>query len=426
MMMGPRSKLAGAGLALLLAVGVTACGKSSPTNGGGGAGSQQSGGIKTGPGVTATTITLGVLTDESGVFAGLGTPLTQAEQLFWAHQNRAGGICNRQVKLDIGDHGYDVQKAVSLYRDMSPNILALQQLLGSPVTAALLPSIQQDTLYTEIAGWPGGLLNNPYAQITGASYDVEAINAIDWLVKTGKLKRGDSVGELYFQGDYGQNALAGVQYAASKDGLKVVGQEITPADTDMTAQVAVFKRAGVEAIIGSEAPPQTASLAGVAAASGLSVPIVVDGPGFDPHLLGTAAAGALKANVYVSTSLASPSLSVPAVQRVTKLWTAAYPKEPPAAVSVIFGWAQAKIMKDVLLKACANKDLTRQGLLTAFRQLSNVDTGGLVAGSLSYTTQGAPPTRAVYIARVDPSAAGGTRSLGVFDSSNANSYTEGH
>jgi ABC-type branched-subunit amino acid transport system substrate-binding protein len=404
---------------LALAIAVTGCSTKAASN------TAQSGGIKTGPGVTSTTITLGVLTDESGVFAGLGTPLTQAEQLYWQLQDKKGGVCGRQVKLDIGDHGYVVQKAVTLYTGMSPDILALEQLLGSPESAALLPAIEQNGMYTEIAGWPGDLLANKYTQITGASYDIEAINAIDWLVKTGKLARGDSVGELYFQGDYGQNALAGARYAAAKDGLKVVPQEITPADTDMTSQVAVFKRSGVKAIIGSEAPPQTASLAGVAMATGLRVPIVVDGPGFDPHLLGTAAAPALKANVYVSTSLAPPSLSAPVVAQVTNTWTAHYPKSPPAAVSVITGWAQAEIMNKVLQQACTDKNLTRQGVLTAFHQLSSINTGGLVAAPLSYTTLGQPPERAVYIASVDPALPGGTKSVGVFESANAKNYLEG-
>jgi hypothetical protein len=57
------------------------------------------------------------------------------------------------VKLTIGDHGYQVQKAVTLYTDMSQNVLALQQLLGSPESAAPLPGIQRDGIYPEIAGW---------------------------------------------------------------------------------------------------------------------------------------------------------------------------------------------------------------------------------------------------------------------------------
>src|SRR5215510_10273719 len=89
---------------------VSACGK---------AGSEQAAtGAKTGPGVTAKTISLGVLTDKSGVFAGLGGPLVEGSQLFWQLQNAKGGVCGRQVELVVKDHGYDPQKGVSLYREI--------------------------------------------------------------------------------------------------------------------------------------------------------------------------------------------------------------------------------------------------------------------------------------------------------------------
>jgi ABC-type branched-subunit amino acid transport system substrate-binding protein len=415
-------------LAATLALGLAACGKSSSNNSsssGGGSSSGSSGGIQTGPGVTGKTINLGVLSDLSGVFAPLGKPLTQSQQLYWQTQNQAGGVCGRKVNLIVGDHGYNPQKAVTLYRGMSSNVLALQQLLGSPVVAALLPTIQQDNIYTEVAGWPGSLLNNKFVQITGATYDIEAINGIDYLVKQGLLKKGDAVGDVYFVGDFGQNALAGTQYAAAHNGLKVVTQQITPTATDLSSQVAAFKQAGVKAIVASAAPPQIASLAGVAHASGLNVPIISNGPGFAPQLLATPVAPALKANLYLVTSLAPPSLSEPAVAAVTQTWTSSYPKDPPAAVSVIVGWAEGQIMKAVLQKACDSKQLTRQGVLNAFHQLSSIDTGGLVAGPLSYASVGQPPERAVYIARVDAKAPGGTRSVGVFESANAKSYHEG-
>src|SRR3954467_14758487 len=113
------------GLSLLCALAIAACGKSSNDSGGGGG---EQGGIKTGPGVTSSTIRLGVLTDESGVFAPLGLALTQGNQAYWKQQNANGGVCDRKVTLSIKDHGYDPQKAVTLYRDMSTKILGLQQL----------------------------------------------------------------------------------------------------------------------------------------------------------------------------------------------------------------------------------------------------------------------------------------------------------
>src|SRR5436190_9138942 len=98
-----------AAAALCIAVG--ACGKSSSSSS-----SSSSGGVKGGPGITAKTISLGVLTDLSGIFAPFGQPGTQAHQLYWKEQNARGGVCNRTVKLIIKDHGYDPQQAVTQYR----------------------------------------------------------------------------------------------------------------------------------------------------------------------------------------------------------------------------------------------------------------------------------------------------------------------
>ena len=64
-----------------------------------------------------------------------------------------------------------------------------------------------------------------------------------------------------------------------------------------------------------------------------------------------------------------------------------------------FGWAQGQVMNEILKKACENKDLSREGLVKASRQLSNLDLEGLTAGPLDYTKVGEPSTRAVYILR---------------------------
>ena len=69
----------------LLAVAVGACGKAGDDNS-----SSGSGGVKTGPGVTAKTITIGQLTDLSGVFAPVASAFTQAQELYFKQQNAAG------------------------------------------------------------------------------------------------------------------------------------------------------------------------------------------------------------------------------------------------------------------------------------------------------------------------------------------------
>jgi len=167
----------------IIAGGLAACGSK-------GTGSSSGGGsIKSGPGVTAKTIKLGVLTDLSGVFAPLAKPLTQANQLYWKDQNAKGGVCQRKVELVIKDHGYDPQKAVVQYRDISSGVAGLQQLLGSPVTAALLPTLKQDSMLSLLSAWPSSLLSNDNIIVVGTTYDVEMINGLDYLKSKGLIKK---------------------------------------------------------------------------------------------------------------------------------------------------------------------------------------------------------------------------------------------
>jgi ABC-type branched-subunit amino acid transport system substrate-binding protein len=410
--------LAAGALLVPCALGLAACGKSSSSSGG----SSEQGGIKTGPGVTKSKITLGVLTDLSGVFAALGAALTQGQQAYWKQQNASGGVCNRQVKLVVRDHGYDPQKAVTLYQDLSPNVAALQQLLGSPITAALLPSLERDSMYSGLAAWPPSLLKSKVIEITGATYDLEAINGIDWLMKNKGLKKGDTIGDIYFEGDYGEGGLLGVKYAAKQHGLKVVQQKIKATDTDMSGQIAALKRAHVNAIWMTVGPKQLASVAGVAKTVGLNVPLAGNGPIFSPLLLKTAVGPILEKNLTVFASTAPMSLDKPSITKAKDAYTKDYPKGIPQA-SVVAGWAESEVMNQVLTKACDNKDLTRKGIVSALHSISNLDTGGLISGPMDFTNIGQPSTKSVYVTIADKNAVGGQKTVGaVYESPTAKSY----
>ena len=389
--------LVGSVLACLLLVMLAGCGSKGESNKASSSGGQ-SGSVKVGPGVTGKTITLGILTDLSGVFAPLGKPIVQSTQLFWKERNAQGGVCNRQVKLVVKDHGYDPQKAVVQYRELAGDVAALQQLLGSPITAVLLPTLKTDNLMSLLAAWPSSLLGNDNIIITGTTYDVEMINGLEYLLEQGKLKKGDKIGHVYFEGEYGENGLKGSKYFASKHGMTVVEQKIKATDEDMTGQVAALKRARVKAIAVTTAPTQMAALAGIGAAQGLKVPLLGNNPTYDPALLKTPAAKALQANAYIVASIAPFNLDKPAVQKVASDFRKAYPKALPKA-SAPFGYAQGKLMYEILERACASKDLSRAGLIKAAHQLSGVDMGGLTAAPLDYTKVGQPSERAVYILR---------------------------
>jgi ABC-type branched-subunit amino acid transport system substrate-binding protein len=396
-MRGSSRAIAGWLAACVLLAGAVGCGSKSEDSGGGSSGGG-SGSVKTDKGVTDKQISLGLLTDLSGVFAALGKPIVQGTQIFWKQQNADGGVCGRQVKLIVKDHGYDPQKAVVQYRELSGDVVGLQQLLGSPITAALLPSLKNDSMLSMLAAWPSSLLSNDFVIEIGASYDVEMLNGLGKLLQDKKIAKGDKIGHVYFEGEYGENGLKGSKAFAADNGMTIVEQKIKATDEDMTGQVSALKRAGVKAIAMTTAPTQMASVAGIAAAQGLDVPVVGNNPTYDPALLQTPAADALKKNAIISASLAPYNGEGSEVKKVAATYDKEYPKETPKA-SVPFGYTQGKVMYEALSKACDNKDLTRAGLVKAARSLSNLDLGGLTAGPLDYTKVGEPSTRTVYISQ---------------------------
>lgn len=368
------------------------------------AGTSESGGVATGPGVTDTKIKLGVVTDQTGAFAGLGKSVGQGRDLFWSEKNGQGGVCGRKVEFVVKNHGYNTQQAVSAYSQIKDEVLAVQELLGSPMIAALLPSIKSDEMLSLVVSWSSTLLENPYVVVPGSTYDVEMINGLQYLVDSGKLQRGDTISHIYLEGDYGQNALAGSRAAAEKLGLTLKEHSIKPTDTDLTAQVTASRNSGAKAVLLSTAPAQTASAVSVAEASGFDTTFLGSNPTFTPTLLSGSAKTALQDTFLLVSSTAPFASKAEKTTAVREAYEKKYTEQPTSYVNL--GYAQAEIMAGILEAACDKKDLTRSGLQTAMRGLSQVDTGGLIA-PLDYSEVGAIPAREVYVLRPDAKAVGG-------------------
>lgn len=341
-----------------------------PATDGGGSESADTEEVATDIGVEGDTITLGVLTDLTGVFASLGTDITNANTLFWEENM----VCDRySVELDVQDTGYVPQQGVQLYSAMKDNVLAMQQTIGSPINTALAPEYEADGIVNFPSAWAANLTEIPGTGVVGATYQVEIANGYAYMFENGLLADGDTVGHIYFEGEYGANGLAGSQAIAEIHDLNLIEAQIKPTDQDMTAQITQFKAEGVDLIVLTTSPTQTASAAGVAQAQDLNVPILGSNPVFAPGLLAGPAAAALKENLYV----ASPISSFDEHPEELAAYTAAYPDATPS-LGVVFGFGMSEVMKTVLDSACENGDLTREGVLTAFNELSEVDTGGLI------------------------------------------------
>ncbi|MFG2515681.1 ABC transporter substrate-binding protein [Streptomyces sp. NPDC048584] len=390
--------LAGA-LALLLAV--SGC---SSKAGGGDKGGEAADGLRTGPGVGADTIKLGALTDLTGPYATLGKSIVQAQQMWADETNAKGGICERKVEIVVKDHGYDVQKAVTAYADIAPDVVALPQVIGSPVVAALLDDIERDKMLTFPQAWAASLLGKDAVQVLGTTYDVDMIAAVEFLTRTKGLKKGDTIGHVYFEGDYGANALEGSTWAAQQAGMKVAGQKIQATDTDLSAQVSALRKEGVKAILISAGPAQTASLVGVAASRGLKVPVVSSAPGFAPQLMKTPAAPALAAMLSIVSAAPAVSSDLPGVKSMVAAYRKKYP-DSPVDSGVLSGYNAAELMGADLKAACEAGGLTREDVVKAHRAQTKADTGLGTAQNFSDVNR--PASVETYVLRPDAGAVGG-------------------
>ncbi|MFI9759712.1 ABC transporter substrate-binding protein [Streptomyces sp. NPDC051963] len=409
---------AGALAALLVLAGCSSKAKDD------GDGEGAAGGVKTGEGVSGKTITLGALTDMTGVYATLGKSVTQAQQLYVKQLNAKGGVCGYKVSLTVRDHGYDPQKAVSGYTELAPKVLGFAQFIGSPFVAAVKQRVDgQDKGLVLPQAWAHSLLGSPYIRVIGSTYDIETINAIDFLMQEKGIKKGDKIGHVYFEGDYGESALVGAKHMAEESGLTVVEQKIKPTDNDMTAQVAALKKAGVKAIVISAGPRQAASLVGVAAAGGFGVPVIGNNSAFAPQLLATEAGPALEKNYWV----ASPSLPVgadtPQAKQLVADYEAAYPKDA-LDNGVVAGWTAASVFGEALKKACASKDLTREGVDKALLTLDAFDVGFGI--TQDFTDPKAASSRQSVILQPDKAVTGGMKVVREAEASSvAEAYTPG-
>ena len=348
--------------------------------------------VKVGRGIEGSTIKLGVLTDLTGVFAALGADLTNAHKLYWDKQNAGEKVCGEyEVELDVKDTGYVPATGVQFYSGMKDSVLAMQQTIGSPINAALSEQYEADSVVNIPPAWARSLTKLPGTATPGATYDVEMTNGLGYALEQGLIKDGDTIGHIYFEGEYGAGGLEGSKYMAEKHKLKIVEAKIKSSDADMSAQVTQFKAAGVKAIALTVAPGQTASAAGAAATQGLDVPFIGNNPVFAPGLLSGPAAEFLKKNLIV----ASPTNSFDKQPELLKEYQAKFPKVTPS-LGVVVGTGMAEMMHQILEKGCEDGDLTPEGLIKAKQSLTNVDTDDLLV-PLDLSQPGESPSSQSYI-----------------------------
>ncbi|WP_158716401.1 ABC transporter substrate-binding protein [Blastococcus sp. Marseille-P5729] len=385
---------------MLVALALAGCSSKAADSGG----SSSDGELKTDVGVTDDEITLAVQTDTSGVFKVLGLAATHGNELWAEEVNADGGICDREIKLDIQDNGYKADNAIPIYETQKANSLGYVQLIGSPILAALKQKLIADKVTAVTESWASTNLDAPEVMMIGQTYDIEMINGLAWAQQQGMIADGDKIGHIYIDSEYGQNGLLGSQAYAKEHGMEVIGVPVAGTDTDMTATMTKLKDEGVTAIAVTTAPGGMGSIAVQNVAQGMNLPLIGNNPVFSTTLLADATVTAGLANLYMVSSFAPISQDTDEAKKVLDEYKNKF--TDPADIGITHGYAAGLAWGEILKQACEDGDMTRQGVLDAKSKVDAVDTKGLT-GKLDFSKDGSPTTREGFILQPDASVEDG-------------------
>lgn len=334
-------------------------------------------------------ISLGVLTDESGPFAGASGGLYGGQSLFWATVNAEGGIGGEfDVALPESlkkDTGYQTDKLVADYNSIAGDVAAIAQSLGTPQTVAALPDYERDsTIAAPMSWWSGWAFEDNVIEF-GTGYCFEAMNAIDWAVSAVPAagRTFETIGILEFPSDYGFDYAEGVKIAAAAHGLTIAWEEtVIPisagGDATQTEAVAKIVADPADVIIVVTGPSETAAIVGGAAQQlGAEVPLFIGAaPSWNSALLASAAAPAFESGIYFQSSFVG-GWDYDSVGH-EKMRTAVTAAGFPANDFFISGWTSQYGLKAALDAAYESGDLSHEGIQAAAFALTEVDYEGMM------------------------------------------------
>ncbi len=358
------------------------------------------GGVKVDVGVTSEAcpqtghsdrgcIYLGSISDlTEGPFKTLAVPITDAQKAFWKRVNDSGGIGGYDVDVTsyVKDNKYNPQIHNQVYQEIKSKVLALAQTLGSPTTAAILPDLENTQMVGVPASWTSLWGFEEVVLESGTNYCLESMNSVDYAVAKLGVK---SVMTVHLPGDYGDDAAAGAKIAAEKHGASYSTFVTQTGQDNQGGAIDAILAAKPNLVILTTGPTDAAVIIGQTAARGFQGKFIGTSPTWNPGLLKSPAAPAIKALYMQSAPWKSWQTDSAGHKAMRDALPGVTPNDGYTA-----GWVWSYPLKAALKKAVDGKDLTRAGLLNAVRSLDSVDYEGMLpAGAGKYSGK---PNDAVF------------------------------
>ena len=380
-------------------------------------------------GFDGETIKLGYLTAQTGGLAFLGSALASGSQVYWDWLNSTGGIAGKyKVELEIADTRDVPTTAVLEYQRLKDDVVMFAQVLSTPPTQALLEFLKEDNIVAVPGSLVGAWANELLLLPNGAAYEYEMINLADWFVNDSELASGaDVYCAIYVDDKYGQDALKGVEYAMEQLGLELADRRtMSRTTTNFTSQIVSFQDKGCTVVYTVSLPGQQQAILAHAKSVGFEPYWLAALPSFSNFFAATTPENYRKFYIAIDAPalvLEPDENTVPGMVKFLERFEAHSRNTTPTTFH-LSGYFQSYAVHALLEKAVELGDLSREGMVAAMAQLSEVDVEGLTAENYVYgLPENRDPTSAVRIFQFDATAEPGLlREVDLVDSKLNESY----
>jgi branched-chain amino acid transport system substrate-binding protein len=360
----------------------TAAGSTTPSTAAAGASTSSS------PGVTPSTVTVGLITSLTGPAATESANIAQGAKARIDQQNAEGGVNGRQIKLVVRDdlstptgnlsasqelvqqeHAFSViDDSTAVYGGYK----ILQQ-QGVPVTGGAWDGIEWGTQpNTNMFSWSG--LRDP--TLPQASFSSQYF----------KQKGVTNMAVVSWGSPSSAVQAAKVATAALKyEGLKVgyTNYTVPLGSADMTAVALAMKQAGVDGLLPVMGDISNIALIVAANQAGLHLKAATVPSGYGQTLLGNPTA----VQALQGTAFTVQSAPVEINTAATKAWQDALAKYVHFTGVPGFDYEHGWLSTDLMIKGLevAGQDPTRQSFISNLRQVTGYTAGGLLPTAINFT-----------------------------------------
>jgi branched-chain amino acid transport system substrate-binding protein len=339
------------------------------------------------PGVTDSTITLGMSSPFTGPNGVYGVDMRQVIQTYFAQVNKGGGVNGRKIDLVALDDGYETDRTVANTKTLigDKRVFALLAFYGSSPTTEAMNTVfgpARVPLVGTISG--AGTLREPIAKNPNghymfnvrASYADETEAIINQLVSLG-LK---NIAVFYQNDGFGKSGLEGVTASLKKHNLAPSAVATVERNSvDVAAAVDTIAKAKPQAVVMVTLYKPTAAFVQAMKKAGQRPMFTTLSPVGTEQLVKELGADAR--GIVISQVMPYPwNDIVPMVRDYQKLvGKGAY------SYYGIEAYAMARIMVEALRKT--GKEPTREKLVAALES-TNTDLGGFRIGFTNTNRQG--------------------------------------